>query len=123
MTATTALRAGLVLWTLAFILSFVDFGMTDATGDGFTRGMNKMGKFVLWQAVAGALAVALWVVGSRFERRSGQRVASRIPGVVLIAILLAFGLFVLSARFFSGVAGGDAPPPMPTTEAPEAVTE
>ncbi|MAM60390.1 hypothetical protein [Maritimibacter sp. UBA3975] len=124
MTAKTALRIGLTLWTLAFIVSFVDFGLTEPSGDGFTAGLNKVAKFVVWQGVAAVIAVALWVVGGQFEKRSAQRVASRIPGIVLIAILLAFGLLVMSSRFFSGVVGGDAPPPQtPTTVAPEADTQ
>lgn len=106
MTARTALRIGLLLWSVAFILAFIDFGMTEPSSDGFTAGLNKVAKFMAWQAVALVISVIVWVIGSRFERRSAQRVASRIPGIIMIAIALAFGLFILSSGLIGGMAGG-----------------
>lgn len=118
MTARTALRIGLLLWSAAFILSFIDFGMTDPSSDGFTAGLNKVAKFAAWQGLALIVSVVTWVIGNRFEPRSGQRISSRIPGVVMIAIVIAFGLFILSSGLIGGLAGGPDPvaPPGPVTE-------
>ncbi|MEC7764533.1 MAG: hypothetical protein VX874_21700 [Pseudomonadota bacterium] len=117
MNARTALRIGLLVWTIAFILSFIDFGMTEPTSDGFTAGLNKIAKFALWQGISLVVSIVVWVIGTRFEPRSGQRIASRIPGVVMIAIAIAFGLFILSSGLIGGLAGGPEPDPRaPVTE-------
>ena len=43
----------LLLWAGLFGWSFVDFSTTEATGDGFTRGSNRLLAFLQWQFVAG----------------------------------------------------------------------
>lgn len=122
MTPRTALRIGLLLWTIAFILSFLDTGLTGPSGDGFTAGMNKITSFLIWQGLALIFAIGVWVVGSRFERRSSQRVSSRIPGIVTIAMGIAFGLFIASSGMLNTVAGGADAPAQPRS-APTEPTE
>ena len=46
------------LWALAFAASFLHFYLTEPVNSGFTRGMNKLVPWAVWQAVALALAVA-----------------------------------------------------------------
>jgi hypothetical protein len=116
MNARTALRIGLVLWSAAFILSFVDFRLTEASGDGFLSGMNKLGKFAIWQGVAAVIAAGVWVIGLRFEKRTSQRGVSRIPGIIAIALVAAVGLFILSANLLGGRTVTSSPPEIPTKD-------
>ncbi|MBV7408663.1 hypothetical protein [Maritimibacter sp. DP1N21-5] len=87
-------RVGLLAWTVTFIGAFLDMG--GALG-GTIGGVRSMSHFVLWQGMAGVLAVFLFVYGRRFDVRSVPRVASRVPGILLIAILIAAALFWATA--------------------------
>lgn len=105
MTSQTLLRATLVLWTIAFILSFLEFQSATPGDSVATGGLGAVGWFVLWQVIACALAVFCWGLGSRFEKRTAQRIASRIPGIIAIAIVIAFALFAGTAGLLNGLAG------------------
>lgn len=88
----------LTLWLVFFVLSFVVFFTTEPTGDGFTRGMNRITGFIGWQGGAGAIGVLVWFRGRGFEKGTLQRWMSIVP--LLCAILLVFALVavVLLAR-------------------------
>ena len=45
------------LWLALFVLSFVTYSTVEPTGDGFTRGMDRAGAVLAWQA--GAMVAAL----------------------------------------------------------------
>ncbi len=81
----------LAIWTLAWGYSFVAFATTEPSGDGFTRGMNRMTVFFGWQLAAALAAFAAWVVGRDWPRGSSVRYVSRVP------IQLALGLAVVIA--------------------------
>lgn len=50
----------LLFWAIAFAGSFIAFVWTEPSGSGFTRGTNRLGAFLGWQALAIGLAVMLW---------------------------------------------------------------
>lgn len=101
MTSQTRLRLALFLWTVAFVIAFLDFGF-GAGGDALGFGLGSLERFGLWQGIAAVFAAWAWVVGGAAPRRSRQRVASRVPGVIQIAILIGVGLFLATAGLLSG---------------------
>ena len=71
---------GCVIWLVAFAWSFVGMWLTKPTGDGFTRGLNRIEGFFLWQIVAVILALVVLVYGiNRFKDARGWRWLSRLP--------------------------------------------
>jgi hypothetical protein len=87
------------LWLAASAYSVVFLISIEPSGDGFTRGMNRVSGFLGWQGVAGMLAFAVWGVGLGFPNGSGIRRTSAVPlGMALALILLLIGL-VIWARF------------------------
>jgi hypothetical protein len=87
---------GLILWALAFAASFIVTGMTDPTGDGFTRGLNRVTTFLGWQAAAGLIGIVLWVVGNGFAKGTWARRLSRAPAAffgLLVAAIIGIILY------------------------------
>lgn len=112
----------LTLWILIFAASFALPFVLEPTGDGFTRGLNRIAALFLWQGIAFAIAVVVWILGLGIERdRTGMRWASRVPAIVhVVSVLLVVGL-VLWLRF-SGPAidSGIAPGPVTAPAVPVA---
>lgn len=105
MTPQTMFRIVLLLWTVIFIASFIDLNTGSEAAMAF--GISSALKFVILQVVAAMLAIAAWVQGRRFDVGSRQRVASRIPGIIEMAILIGFVLFVVTAQLIApGLANG-----------------
>jgi len=91
------LMALLALWVAAFGYSIIFAATTPTSGDGFTRGMNRITGFLGWQGVAGTLAFACWGVGWSFERGLGIRRISTVPlGMALLVILAIIGWTVVA---------------------------
>ena len=89
----------IALWLAASAYSVAFLINVEPTGDGFTRGLNRVSGFLGWQGVAGMLAFAVWGVGLGFPKGSGIRRISAVPlGMALALILLLIGL-VIWARF------------------------
>lgn len=88
----------LVLWAGLFAWSFVGLSTTEATGDGFTRGWNRIVAFLLWQFAAGIVAVPVYMVGRERSSGSGLRWASRVPLALAIALIATITGIVLWAR-------------------------
>ncbi|MCA0870990.1 hypothetical protein LCL97_09145 [Seohaeicola saemankumensis] len=104
-----------VIWAAAFAMSFwALFGM-EPTGDGFTRGLNRLTAFVGWQLLAAMVALCLWLVGRRIQNASGLRWLSRVPGLLAILLVLAVAALILYARLSKP---DPAPPPQMTPTAP-----
>jgi len=91
------LMAMLALWVAAWGYSFVFVFFTDAQGDGFTRGLNRITGFLGWQGIAGMFAFACWGVGRGFPAKSGIRRISSLP----LGLVLALGVVVLGMVFWS----------------------
>ena len=89
----------LAAWALAFAWSGSAGLTTQPNGDGFARGLNRVGVFLGWQGVAGLIALAAFAVGRGWPKGSGIRRVSAVPfwfAIVLVAALLAL---VAWARF------------------------
>ena len=88
----------LAAWAGLYIWSFIGFSVTEPTGDGFTRGMNRVSVFLLWQFVAGIVAVPVYMVGRAQARGSALRWASRLPLALAIALIAAIAALIVWAR-------------------------
>ena len=83
------------LWFLIVIASIVSFRVTEATGDGFLRGLNQIAIFLFLQAVAGLVALGVWQLGKGLPEGSPLRQISRVPlwvlgslGILLVALIV-----------------------------------
>jgi hypothetical protein len=92
----------LTLWAALYAASFAVFWFVEPTGDSFTRGLNRIGWFLLLQMIAAGCAAILWVLTRRFPRGPGLRWLGRAPvflALLLLALVLAlyiYGNFVRS---------------------------
>lgn len=90
----------LTLWVLAFGWSIIGSWGMEPTGDGFTRGMNRLLHFLGWQAIAACLALAAFGVGRSWPKGSGTRLVSRIPlliaGLLIAAVMAFYGWAMLN---------------------------
>lgn len=79
----------LLAWAVAFAASLLARVLVVPTGDGFTRGMNRLVIMVGFQALALVLATAALVASRRLA--PGDRLRRLVWGPVTLA-----GLFVLA---------------------------
>ncbi len=114
MTAKLLLRIAFLLWALAFAASFAVVLLVPATGDGFTRGLNRVMGFLGWQAVAAVLALAVWTIGNRLARGSPGRRLSRVPAALAGVLAAGIVALVASAYLRDPVPEADATPQLPT---------
>lgn len=91
---TLALRVLLLAWAVAFIGSFVAFRLTASDEVGLAAGLNKVGMFLGWQAVAGALALLAALSTRHVPRGSRLRWLGLAPLGVLLLLLVAFAALV-----------------------------
>lgn len=102
----TVIWVVLGLWLAAMALSALAL-TAEATGDGFTRGLNRLTGFLGWQLAGMILALTAWLASRSLEKGEGLRWLARIPGwwavllVVGIAILIAVSAWI-----------GNRPPPV-----------
>jgi hypothetical protein len=47
-----------VRWLAIFLASFVVLQVTEPSGEGFARGLNRIAAFLTWQGIALAVAIA-----------------------------------------------------------------
>lgn len=83
----------LAAWAMAFAYSFYAYSSTPADGEGFTRGLNRVGQFLGWQAVAGLLGLASFAVSREAARGSGIRRVAAVPfwiALAFLALILGF---------------------------------
>lgn len=109
------------IWLVLFALAFVAPRFVAATGDGFTRGLNRIGIFFLWHfaALVVAVAAAIWGWVKLREFRVLRWVCS-VPLCIHVLMILLVVVGVIATRF-----GKPEPvnePPRATT-APAAVAE
>lgn len=103
-----AVRVLAGLWLALFLASFAVLFLTEPTGDGFTRGLNRLASFMTWQGIAMAPAVLAALLTYR-AAGSGDPHSKRIGyapltiSVLLIALLVAMIAYrVLVAPMFEG---------------------
>ena len=85
---------GLVLaWAMIFAASYAVPMSMEATGDGFTRGLNRLGYWFWPQVAAFVLAIVVWTVaaGRRAELSNGLFWLARLP---LIAVAVQVAVFI-----------------------------
>ena len=88
------LVALIIAWAVAFFGSFMVFYLTPASDFGFTRGMNKVEGFMIWQSVAAGLAVVCLVLRWNATDSTLRKWAA-VPAIALGAMLIGFAaLFV-----------------------------
>ena len=109
---------GLGLWALAFAASFLSFVVVEPTGDGFTRGLNRVTSFLGGQIGAGLIGIVLWVVGNGLERGTWPRRASRVP-VAVFGLLVAAIVGLILYVNLSKPAPIEVPPAKPPTATAE----
>jgi hypothetical protein len=75
----------LAVWAATMILSVVYPMSISPTGDGFTRGLNRVTAFFSWQIGGAIIALSIWMQGRSLTNRA-LRWLSRIP--VLWSLIL-----------------------------------
>ena len=91
---------GLVLvWAVIFAASYAVPMTMEATGDGFTRGLNRFGYWFWPQAAAFVLAIVVWTVaaGRRAQLSNGLIWLARLPLIVVGVQVAAFVALVIFA--------------------------
>lgn len=107
----TAIWVVLALWALAMMLS--GFALTaEPTGDGFTRGLNRITGFVGWQAAALVLALIAWLLARGLDAGDRLRWMARVPGCWAILLIVGLAILIAVSAWM-----GNQPPPI--TDAPE----
>lgn len=89
----------LAAWAVAFVYAFAAFFGTAPTGDGFTRGLNRVVAYLGWQGVAGMLALAAFGVGRRWPRGAPVRRLSAVPLAIALVHVVAIAGIVLWAGY------------------------
>jgi hypothetical protein len=86
------------VWLMLFITSFVVLQLTSPTGDGFTRGLNRIVAFMTWQIAALVLATVGALLTYRFGGAGGKH--GKLLGYAPLAFsVLLIGLFVAIIAF------------------------
>lgn len=115
MSQQTLFKILLMVWAAAFAWSFISFSTAAPTGDGFTRGLNRVTGFLGWQGLATILAVAVWITGRGANLTGLQKWISRTPALMALALVLAVLSLVLWS-VFTKPSPISPPPPGPVTE-------
>lgn len=89
----------LALWLVIYCWSFASLFLTKATGDGFTRGLNRVSAFFGWQMLAGSLGLVIWWMGRHFERKTLARWACRLPVALAGLLFLACVGLIVAANY------------------------
>ncbi|MDA0349243.1 MAG: hypothetical protein O3C43_16575 [Verrucomicrobia bacterium] len=114
----------LVAWIVVFILSFVLPRFTVTGGDGFTRGLDRVGAFFMWQLAAVFLSVILALVAwSRMRSRPGLKWLFSVPLMLhMVLVIFVIGVFVM-ANFRKPPASYYEPPVTATPTATGPIAE
>ena len=88
------------LWIAAWAWSLIGFATTEPTGDGFTRGMNRVRAFFMWQFVAASLAIPIWLLGVPLAQSRMRRWVARVPILLALLPLMIVLIVVATAVFF-----------------------
>jgi hypothetical protein len=93
----TPVFIALGLWALVFLWSGVNWYLSAPTGDGFTRGMNRITAFLGWQAVALGFGIVAYVFGRAQPKGSPMRWLSRVPVLIWLAEVMIVAAVILWA--------------------------
>ena len=101
----------LAVWAATFVAAFLAFSLTAPSGDGFTRGLNRIGAFLGWQAAAGTLGLVLALVSRPLPPGRLRRLALLPLGLFLAGVLA----IVAAVAWANLTRPGTLPPPGETT--------
>lgn len=87
------------LWVIAYGGSLLSLLITEPTGDGFTKGLNRVMTFLGWQVGASVLAIIIWSLGKHFEAGSRGRWACRLPVLLALGLVLVVIGIIAYAKF------------------------
>ena len=87
------------VWALVWGGSFLAFALAEPTGEGFVKGLNRVGLFLGWQAVAALLAIGAWGVSRRWPKGSAVRRLAALPFFLAMALVVGLIVLVVWARF------------------------
>lgn len=94
-----------VAWLAAVLGSFIAFGVTEPTGDGFVRGFNRITVFLQWQGAAfflGLISACVFrVFGNKRENRLWwlSHAPFFVSGALWLILILGFIAIVAWSRF------------------------
>ena len=95
------------LWAFAYMGSIVALQTTEPTGEGFTRGLNRLTAFLGWQIFAGVIAAGVWWAGNALPKGSQARLFSRVPAALAVVLILV----ITGVIIFAGYGGPAAQNP------------
>ena len=102
----------LALWAGVVLMSVLALAEAP-TGDGFTRGLNRVTGFLGWQFLAAILAAVAWASSRPLQTRSALRWLARAPGwvalVLVAALAVATAVGVLTNRPLDEAHGVEVP--------------
>jgi hypothetical protein len=94
------------VWLALFAAGFLAYAVTEATGDSFTRGLNRIGNFLGFEAAAALAAVMSWVAMRRCrDRDRAILITGYTPPIVsglLWGVIVSFMLFAIATAQFGG---------------------
>ncbi len=116
----SSIRILLVLWIGTMALAGFAL-LQDPTGDGFTRGLNRIMGFLSWQLAGAILALGLWIGTRGLPKGDVLRRFGRVPGWwslgLLGIVLIWIAIGVIGAEMGRSNAIEAAPPATPTQPA------
>ncbi|MFV0515077.1 MAG: hypothetical protein ACK5MY_15835 [Jhaorihella sp.] len=104
-----------ILWLAAYGASLAALLLLEPTGDGFTRGLNRVSSFVTWQLVAGLIGIGVWLAGRGLPRGSPARWFSRVPALLALLLALAIAGLIGWVNLTRPAPLSDPAPPPATT--------
>ncbi len=117
----TLLAILLVVWMGVYVASFIIPWTYNATGDGFTRGLNRIAAFFGWQIAAGVIGLVIWGMGRHQGGSTVMRWLMRIPVLLAAALAVLSVGVILWANLSKPPSGGYVPPDSSKTTAPPSV--
>ncbi len=111
----------LLMWGLLFVISFIAPRFIAPSGDGFTRGLNRLSAFFFWQLGAFIIAIALGISAwTGLKSQKGLKWLCSTPlALHLLSVVLVVGLLVYS-NMRKPKAAAYEPPTHATTAVAEA---
>jgi len=76
------------IWLVLFAGAFAAFALTPPTGDGFVRGMNRVGAFLGWQLAATVAAAVSFALVRGCPRPRGRWIGIACYGPVALSASL-----------------------------------
>lgn len=104
----------LIIWVIVYAASFIIPFSYEATGDGFTRGLNRVAAFFGWQFAAGLIALIVWGLKDNLGEGRKFKWIGRIPILLALALFLLCVAAILWARFAKSPPTDYVPPQNPT---------